>query len=781
MKKQTVIILGQVGSPKTTKVSDVRSYLREFLSDPRVIDVPRVIWFFILNLAILPTRPKKSAEAYKRIEFCGFFPLVEITRAMKRALSKVLPNNYIVEDGFLLSEQRFTQVLKDYEKQDVDIWALPQFPQFSDTTTSCFVDKIAQQGLEHRVKMIPNYHRLKSYIDLSARQIENQIKKYPVDIIVLSFHGIPERYVIKKHDPYYQHCYETYILLRAALNFPKDKIKISFQSRLGAEKWLGPYTDYFCTDLVEAGQKKIGVYCPSFVADCLETTDEIGNELREEIEEKGGELTFVPCLNNQQSWVEGYAHFIRTYIEKGKEAAEELCYKIDETELAETMPVLGKKEKDSNDNPLDKKAKKTIKVVFFTLFLDLIGFSIIFPMFPALATYYLENDSDNFFLKLVFGQIESFTSIGGTSMSTVVLFGGALGAIYSLLQFVAAPLWGGLSDRVGRRPILLVSIFGLFISYVLWFFAGSFTLLILARFIGGIMGGNLSVATAAVADVTNKSNRSKGMAFVGIAFAFGFIFGPAIGGALTLLNPLDYFPDFQALGVNPFSFAAGFAAILSLINLVLVMLNFEETLKPDTSERTYKTSNIFKLFKPLPLPDVNRTNISYFLFISAFSGMEFTLTFLAVERLGYTSLDNAYMFVYIGVLIAFIQGGVVRRKANQIGEKKMALSGLLSIIPGLIIISISHSTFSLYLGLTFLAVGSALAIPTLTSLISLGTPDELQGKSLGIFRSLGSLGRVIGPIVASLAYWKFGSTFPYLACAFFLVIPMLILKKVDAK
>lgn len=781
MGKQTVIILGQVGSPKSTKVSDVRSYLREFLSDPRVIDVPRVIWFFILNLAILPTRPKKSAEAYKRIQFCGFFPLVEITRAMKRALTKVLPSQYIVEDGYLLSEQRFTSVLEKYQDQDVDIWALPQFPQFSDTTTSCFKDKIKKMNLEHRVKLIPNYHRLKAYIDLSARQIEKQIKKYPVDVIVLSFHGIPERYVVAKKDPYYQHCYETFILLRAAINFPKDKIRISFQSRLGSEKWLGPYTDQFCTELIEGGDKKIGVYCPSFVADCLETTDEIGTELKEEIEEHGGELTFIPCLNNQESWVKGYAEFITTYIEKGAQGSEEFCYQIDTNELNETMPDLVDKKNENTDEPLDAKAKKTIKVVFFTLFLDLIGFSIIFPMFPALAKYYLENDADNFFLKLVFGQIESFTNLGGSSMSTVVLFGGALGAIYSLLQFVAAPLWGGLSDRIGRKPILLISIFGLFISYVLWFFAGSFTILILARFIGGIMGGNLSVATAAVADVTNKSNRSKGMAFVGIAFAFGFIFGPAIGGALTLLNPLDYFPSYSTLGVNPFSFAAGFAAILSLINLFLVVKNFEETLKPDKTEKTYKTSNIFKLFKPLPIPDVNKTNFSYFLFISAFSGMEFTLTFLAVERLGYTSLDNAFMFVFIGILIALIQGGVVRRKAHQVGEKRMALMGLICIIPGLVIIGLSQSTLSLYLGLSFLAIGSALAIPTITSLVSLGTPDELQGQSLGIFRSLGSLGRVIGPIAASLAYWRFGSTTPYLACAVFLIVPVLVLKQVNSK
>lgn len=434
----------------------------------------------------------------------------------------------------------------------------------------------------------------------------------------------------------------------------------------------------------------------------------------------------------------------------------------------------------SSENPgsLEPFAKKTIKLVFLTLFLDLVGFSIIFPMFPALAKHYLVTDADNYFLNLIFGSINQLTSMGGSEMSAVVLFGGALGALYSVLQFFAAPLWGGLSDRYGRKPILLLSIFGLFLSYVLWFFSGSFTLLILARFIGGIMGGNLSVATAAVADVTDKSTRSKGMAFVGIAFALGFIFGPAIGGLLTLVNPMDHFPSLVSWGVNPFSYAAGFAAILSLINLISIFRNFEETLPQGSVETSERSSNIFKLFKPLGIKEVNFTNYAYFLFIASFSGMEFTLTFLAVERLNYSSMDNAYMFIFIGFIIAMVQGGFVRRRASEIGEKKVAVMGLVSVVPGLLIIAYTASTLGLYAGLFFLSVGSAMAIPTLTSLVSLFTPEAEQGQSLGIFRSLGSLGRVIGPILASLIYWKYGSHVPYLAGAVFIIIPVLILNQV---
>ena len=157
--------------------------------------------------------------------------------------------------------------------------------------------------------------------------------------------------------------------------------------------------------------------------------------------------------------------------------------------------------------------------------------------------------------------------------------------------------------------------------------------------------------------------------------------------------------------------------------------------------------------------------------------MEFTLTFLAAERLGYSSMDNAYMFIFIGFIIALVQGGVVRRKAHSVGERKMALMGLISIIPGLLLIAYAQSSFLIYGGLFFLAVGSSMAIPCLTSLVSLYTPVENQGQSIGVFRSLGALSRVIGPIAASLIYWKYNSAMPYLVGSAFLIIPILMTAK----
>tara|TARA_Y100000768_G_C23959781_1_gene674687 strand:- start:910 stop:1899 length:990 start_codon:yes stop_codon:yes gene_type:complete len=322
---------------------------------------------------------------------------------------------------------------------------------------------------------------------------------------------------------------------------------------------------------------------------------------------------------------------------------------------------------------------------------------------------------------------------------------------------------------------MLFSIFGLFLSYVLWIFSGSFTLLLVARVLGGLMAGNLSVATAIVADVTSSENRSKGMAFVGIAFALGFIFGPAIGGLLSMIDLTQINPGLIAYGINPFSVPAAFAAILGLINFVLIFSKYKETLKEKNT--TKRTSNPLKLLKPLPYPGVNRANLGYFLFITLFSGMEFTLTFLAVERLAYTPIENAYMFIFIGLVIAFTQGGYVRRKASSVGEKSMAIRGLAMIIPGLLAVSFATNSFILYVGLLFLAIGSAMAIPTLTSLVSLYTPVDSQGEALGVFRSLGSLGRVFGPAFASVMYWKMGSGAPYIVGAILILLPIIVLRK----
>ncbi len=787
MGQKTKVILAQLGSPKSTKVSDVRSYLREFLGDPRVIDINPFLWKIILNLFILPFRPKKSAAAYGRIEEKDGFPLVLNTEKFAHAVRPHLDQNLELNHVFLLSHPRLKDVLDSWEKEPVgeraqSVLVLPQFPQYSESTIGSVIDAIGGE-LKNRVNIpsitiVNSYHRSRAFIDNGVRKIRETLSQHKdVDELVISFHGIPLRRVLEKKDIYLLHCLETFELLKHQLDLDIP-VSMTFQSRFGGEVWLGPYTDQSVLKKVAGGKKKIAIYCPSFVVDCLETTDEIGNELGHEVKKAGGTLISVPCVNIDPQWVNDYSKFINTYANGTHTEREKLFYEV---HIEERYQAVLKEQEKEAPSKLPPESKRILKLMFLTMFLDLVGFSIIFPMFPAMAKYYLEVDGDNFILKGMMNLITSIqgaTSDGTSTMSSIVLFGGLLGALYSLLQFVAAPIWGGISDRIGRRPVLMISVCGLFISYMMWIFSGSFTTLVLARIIGGFMSGNLSIASAVVSDITDEKNRSKGMASIGIAFALGFVIGPAMGGILSMYNPIAMNPDWAAFGINPFSTPAALAAVLAFINFFTIWKTFPETLKKGGQKHLVRTMNPFVLMKPLPIRAVNLTNLSHFLFITAFSGMEFTLTFLAVERLGYTSMQNAYMFIFIGFMIGMVQGGYVRRKAHQVGEKKMTIQGLIAIIPGLVLLAYAQSDWMLYAGLFFLSIGSAMIIPCQTTLLTFYSPKHMQGQSLGIFRSLSALGRVIGPIYASITYWKFGSIYAYLIGAVLMIIPVLVTKAI---
>ena len=791
---KTKVVFVQLGSPKSPEVRDVRAFLKEFLADPRVVDINPTLWWLILNLFVLPFRPSKSAKLYRRIWDGKSFPLLTITRDFTSKIRSFLKSPKVeVEHAFLLSSPRVNEVWDNWESDPnpaTKLKVIPMFPQYSESTIASGIDGLAHV-IKNRVKIpeisiVTNFHTSKAFIDNSASQIDEYLLKFKdsgksIDRLLLTFHGIQKRRVVNKGDAYYLHCYETFFLLRSKLkNISHDKVTMTFQSRFGSEEWLTPYTEDTVVKLVEGGEKNLAVYSPSFVADCLETQDELGVELKHTANEHGGDIHFIPCLNDKDQWCKDFASFVENQCLADSETRDQDFYTLEKNNYEEFHKI-SKEELKMKSEPLTPESKSSLKIVFLTIFLDLVGFSIIFPLFPSLAKHYLLNDPDNFFLKAIFGSIQTISNYteGTGVFSGIVLFGGILGALYSFLQFVAAPMWGSLSDRIGRKPVLLISLTGLALSYVLWFFSGSFTTLIIARIIGGIMGGNISTATAVVADVTTSKNRSKGMAFIGIAFALGFVIGPAIGGILSLIDLTKIYPQLIAYGVNPFSAPAAMALLLSLFNVIWVYRKFNESLP--ASKRglvtTQRSSNPLKIFSPLPYKGVNLVNFGNFLFLTAFSGMEFTLTFLAFERLGYTSMQNAYLFIFIGFILAMVQGGYVRRKAHEVGEKKMAMQGLIALIPGLIMIGLAYSNAMLYGGLFFLAVGSSLIIPCLTTLVTLYTPAQEQGRSVGIFRSLGALARVIGPISAAIIYYKYGSAAPYYVGSVFLLIPILMVAK----
>ena len=421
-----------------------------------------------------------------------------------------------------------------------------------------------------------------------------------------------------------------------------------------------------------------------------------------------------------------------------------------------------------------ERKKSPIGVLFLTVFVDLVGFSIIFPLFPDMLEHYA--GADSFFGGLIANLAELSGEQGEKrDFYTTVLFGGILGSLYSILQFLFAPMWGRLSDRIGRRPVLLMTIGGLCVSYLVWIFSGSFLLLIISRVLGGAMGGNISVATAAMADSTDEKNRAKGMGMIGMAFGLGFILGPAIGALLS--SPSLNIQSWGLPGLNPFSTAAAGAFLLSLWNLSWVMRSFKESLPEEERGKAHRAGrpiSPLKLFRGFDIPGVSRTNMVYFIFLVAFAGMEFTLTFLAKDRLNYTSHDMMWIFIFVGLIIALVQGGVVRRMAPKLGEKKVTLCGLILLVPGLLITGTAQTGGMFYLGLAFLAVGSALATPCLTALASLYTPSDRQGEVLGTFRSLGALSRAVGPIIACAAYWRLGSEYPYYGAAALVLLPLLL-------
>ncbi len=427
---------------------------------------------------------------------------------------------------------------------------------------------------------------------------------------------------------------------------------------------------------------------------------------------------------------------------------------------------------DSKGVAMDAKPRSVLGMVFLVVFIDLMGFSIIFPLFPEMMEHYLEREGAGSLVGRLVASLEEFA--GSNENAVYTLFGGVLGSLYSLLQFLFAPIWGAISDRHGRRWTLLVTLTGTLLSYVAWFFAGSFAVLIVARLLGGIMAGNVSTASAVVADVTSGRERAKGMGILGMAIGLGFILGPAVGGIASLWDLTGGESGSAALAINPFSAAALAAFVLSLLNLVWVARRFPETHPPERRGSGAHRPRLspFGALKRLRIPGVARATWTYFTYLLAFAAMEFTLTFLAFERLGFDATDNAWMFVFVGLILALVQGGLVRRVAPRYGDKRVALAGLALTVPGFVLVGAAQSTGSLYAGLFFLAFGSGFVMPTLSSLLSRYTPPDRQGLALGGFRSAGAMSRAIGPILGGLLYFRFGSGAPYWAAAVFMLLPL---------
>jgi MFS family permease len=410
----------------------------------------------------------------------------------------------------------------------------------------------------------------------------------------------------------------------------------------------------------------------------------------------------------------------------------------------------------------------SLGVIFLTLLIDLIGFSIIFPLGPDLVNYYLRLDGRSGLLGWLLAQSESVAhALGRDHAFAAVLFGGLLTSFYAILQFVFAPFWGTLSDRRGRRGVLRITIAGTALGYLVWVVSGSFWLFLISRIVSGAFSGNLSVATAAVADVTTRKERSRAMGIVGAAFGLGLVTGPALGAACAQLNLLSAHPSLERIGINPYSFPAIVSLALCLVNLAWVNRSFKETL-PESARsgpRETRLRNPIKAILNLTNRDVRRANIVAFVYAVAFVAMEASVTFLAAERFHYTAGQNGLMLAFLGVCSIITQGFIVRMLLKRAEEIPVLVGGLVSTGVGLLVIGMASQPWMMYAGLALVATGSGLVNPSTTGLISLYASQDEQGRVLGIFRSLGSLSRAFTPMLAGAVFFIYGSRSVFVAAA----------------
>jgi len=308
------VLLAQLGTPDAPTPAALRRYLAQFLSDPRVVERNRVVWWFILRLFVLPRRPRHSAALYRRIWSPAGSPLLVISRSQTLALEAELnrhdPERFKVALGMRYGSPSIASALRELRAWGANrLLLFPMYPQYAAATTGSTYDEVFRHLSTLRfvpaLRVVPPYYAHRAYIDALAQSVREATTRLPQppDKIIISFHGIPQRFV-DSGDPYASHCEATAQSLAARAGWENGTCVMSYQSRAGRERWLTPYTDETLVDLARTGVRHVTVICPGFVADCLETIDEIGHVGLEQFRAAGGEtLQLVEGLNDRPCWI----------------------------------------------------------------------------------------------------------------------------------------------------------------------------------------------------------------------------------------------------------------------------------------------------------------------------------------------------------------------------------------------------------------------------------------------------------------------------------------------
>ena len=319
---KTGVLLVNLGTPDSTGWLDIRKYLKEFLSDRRVIEVNPILWQIILNLFILTFRPSKTAHAYKKIwrKETNESPLLYFTRSQAQKLSSKIGDDKIIVDFAMRygnpSIKSKLILLKDAGCENIVI--LPLYPQYAAATTATVCDEVYRSLMGMRwqpsLQIIPHYESEPAYIEALANSIQKKLENisWKPDLIISSYHGIPKKY-FDKGDPYHCYCHKTTRLLKE--KFSKIDIQLTFQSRFGPQEWLTPYTDKTLEDLPSKGVKNLLVICPGFSSDCVETLEEINIQGRESFISSGGKnFDLIPCLNDTSDHIDLIEKLVKKYI-----------------------------------------------------------------------------------------------------------------------------------------------------------------------------------------------------------------------------------------------------------------------------------------------------------------------------------------------------------------------------------------------------------------------------------------------------------------------------------
>lgn len=384
--------------------------------------------------------------------------------------------------------------------------------------------------------------------------------------------------------------------------------------------------------------------------------------------------------------------------------------------------------------------RASLFALFLTVFIDLIGFGMVIPFLSFYAREY------------------------GASGIAV----GAVVGVYSIMQFFFAPVWGRLSDRIGRRPVLLISLTASFTGYLLFAFARSLGVLFASRVIAGAGGANIGTAQAYIADTTTHENRAKGMGLIGAAFGMGFILGPPLSGFLSALGTRHHFHGnlLPGIAAASLSFIAFVIALLMLVESKPQGLVPRSGLPPQFDRRIWREIFGNRLLMSLIA--------ALFLTLLAVAGMEIGVTLHARERFGFRQIDMAWFFLFMGLIVAGIQGGLIGRFAKSVGEKVLVIIGAASFTLGFALVPSVYRVQLLYVVAFFIAIGQGLCFPSLTSLVSKVAPESERGSLLGLAAAVGSLARFLGPIVSGLLYDMAGAAGAFYGGALLMVCALTI-------